>query len=380
MASSERAFEEKKAQLKAKFKTMDKNGDNKLDFTEFLTLMSRLDTETAKNIFKKVDHSGDGTIDFDEFVDYIYSTDHSGTRTTAGRHARLAFLNAVGSTDDEDDHLWEKCSVVFKTYKGNDAKFEARDLQKLCQDCCLYDRKCKKTDVDLIFASAKAPGKNTINFEAFQDCIRGIAKKKECPVKAVQVAVAEREALGMTLEATQTDAVRLHDDKSLYTGMHARGGGHGDDVSSATTRAERLRSAGKLEHKQDEELPWEQTKEAFIVFCKGDEYLDGREFTQMCDGCGLYNKKFTRPDADITFNKVKNRGERKIDFEQFKDACVAIADKRGLTVADVQRKIHEGQPIQKGVTEADYVRFHDDKSLYTGVHHEVHGTPRTPRV
>jgi len=371
------SFAEKKAQLKAKFKTMDKNGDNKLDFSEFLTLMSRLDTETAKNLFKKVDHSGDGTVDFDEFVDYIYATDQSGTRTTAGRHERLTFLSAVGSADEEDESLWEKCSVVFKTYMGSDEKFEARDLRKLCQDCCLHCRKFRPTDLDIIFASVKEKGKITINFEGFKDCIRGIAKKKQCPVKAVQAAVAEREALGMEFNATQADAVRLHDDKTLYTGIHARGGAHDDDVSGATLRSERLRSSGRLDHNEQEELPWEQTKEAFIVFCKGDEYLDGREFTQMCADCGLYNKKFNRNDADITFNKVKNRGERKIDFEQFKDACVSIATKRKSTVADVQKAVHEGLPTMKGVTEAEYVRFHDDKSAYTGVHHEVHNTPRT---
>mmetsp|Transcript_3385 Transcript_3385/g.6463 ORF Transcript_3385/g.6463 Transcript_3385/m.6463 type:complete len:371 (+) Transcript_3385:74-1186(+) len=363
---------EKKAQLKAKFKTMDKNGDGMLDFTEFLSLMNKLDVETAKNLFKKVDTTGDGTIEFDEFVDYIYSTDHSGTRTTEGRHARLTFLGAVGSADEEDDGLWEKCRVVFQTYMGGDGKFEARDLKKVCQDCCLFDRKFKQNDLDVIFSAAKQRGKNTINFDAFKDCVRGVAKKKNVPVKSVQAAVAEREALGMQMDATQADAVRFHDDKSLYTGMHARGGQHGNDVSGATSRSERLRASGRLDHSEQEELPWGPTQEAFLVFCKGDEYLDSREFTQMCDDCGLYNRKFTRADADVTFNKVKNKGERKIDFEQFKDACIAVAGKRGSSVADVQKKVHEGQPTKRGVTEADFVRFHDDKTTYTGMHVEVH--------
>jgi len=184
----------------------------------------------------------------------------------------------------------------------------------------------------------------------------------------VQAAVAEREALGVQINATQAEAVRFHDDKTTYTGMHARGGQHGDDRSGATSRSERLRSEGVLDHSEQEELPWEPTAEAFLVFCKGDTLLNGREFVQLCDDCGLYNSKFVSADADVTFNKVKNRGERTIDFQQFKDACIAIASKRGSTVADVQRKVEAGKPRMKGVTEAEHVRFHDDKSTYTGAH------------
>jgi len=367
---------EKKAQLKAKFKTMDKNGDGLLDFNEFLGLMSKLDTATAKSLFNKVDKTGDGTIDFDEFVDYIYSTDKSSTRTTDGRHARLAFMSAVGNADEEDDGLWAKCEVVFQTYAGGDGKFEARDLQKLCQDCVLFDRKFKRTDLDVIFTAAKSKGAKVINFEAFKDCVRGIAKKKGTPVKAVQAAVADREDIGVQINATATDNVRFHDDKSTYTGMHARGGTHGEDVSGATGRSARIKSGGVLDHSEQEELPWEPTQEAFTLFCKGDAYLDSREFTQMCEDCNLYNRKFTRADADVTFNKVKNKGERKIDFGQFKDACISIAAKRATSVADVQKAIEDGKPQMKGVTEQDYVRFHDDKTTYTGMHVEVHNTPR----
>jgi len=362
-------FDDKKKALKAKFKQMDKNGDNKLDFTEFLGLMSRLDVETAKSLFKKVDHDGSGTIDFDEFVEYIYSTDHSGTRTTAGRHARLQFLSAVGSTDEEDDSLWARCNTVFQTYQGGDKKFESRDLHKLCQDCCLYDRKFTRNDCDVVYSSAKVKGQKTINFDAFKDCIRGIAKKKQVPVKAVQAAVAEREDEGIRMDATQADAVRFHDDKTTYTGMHATDGRHGAGTSQTQFgRSERLKAQGVLDHSGQQELPWGPTQDAFVVFCKGDEYLDSREFTQMWEDCGLYNKKFTRADADVTFNKVKTRGERKIDFEQFKDACIAVATKRGVAVADVQKAVQDGQPMMKGVTQADAVRFHDDKNTYTGMH------------
>jgi len=368
---------EKRAQLKAKFKTMDKNGDGKLDFNEFLKLMHKLDEKTAETLFKKVDTTGDGTIDFDEFVDYIYSTDRSATRSTDGRQQRLKFLSAVDAANEEDPGLWDKCKVVFDAYQGNDEKFESRDLQKLCVDCLLFDRKFKRTDVDVIFVASKARDKKTINFEAFKDCIRGIAKKKNCSVISLQAVVAAREDVGVQINATQADAVRFHDDKSTYTGMHARGGAHGSDVSGALTRSDKLKAGGTLDHSEQEELPWEATNEAFNNFCKGDIYLDSREFTQMCEDCSLYNERFKRADADITFNKVKNRGERTIDFEQFKDACIAIATKRGGSVADVQRAVEAGKIQMKGVTEAEFVRFHDDKSTFTGVHVAVHNADQS---
>jgi len=360
---------------------MDKNGDGKLDFEEFLALMHKMDTKTAETLFKKVDTTGDGTIDFDEFVDYIYSSDKRSTRTTDGRHARLAFLGAVEAADEEDEGLWHRCEAVFNDYSGQDKRFESRDLLALCRDCVLFDRQFKKTDLDVIFFSAKEKGKNTINFEGFKNCVRGIAKKKKQPssVKAVQAIIAEREGLGVEQKATKTDAVRFHDDKSTYTGMHARGGAHGGDASGALDRASKISAGGVLDHSEQEELPWAHTQAAFVVFCKGDSYLDGREFTQLCEDCGMYSSKFTRADADITFNKVKNKGERKIDFEQFKDACISIAAKRGSTVAAVQRLVEEGQPQKKGVTEAEAVRFHDDKDCYTGMHAEIHNSPR-PRV
>merc|ERR1712032_306891 len=59
----------------------------------------------------------------------------------------------------------------------------------------------------------------TINFEKFKDCVRGIAKKKNRSVTAVQAAIAEREETGVQINATQADAVRFHDDKSTYTGV-----------------------------------------------------------------------------------------------------------------------------------------------------------------
>lgn len=370
------ATEAKKAELKGRFRAMDKNGDNKLDFTEFLTLMPDLDTRTAHRLFDKVDKSGDGCIDFDEFVDYIYSADGRITqRTTAGRHARLAALNAV-SIETEDEPLWATCEAVWETYAGSDKKFESKDFKKLCQDCKLFDRKFTRNDVDIVFTKYKGRGSNKLDFEAFKNCVRTVAQKKGIPTQAVQAAVAERDGLGTEQQATKADFVRFHDDRSSYTGTHTHNEFHSQRGASNSpdrlmhARQERIREEQAFDQGEGPELDWGLVQPAFTAFCKGDEFMDGKEFSQVCEDCELYiRRRFEQADADIIFNKVKNRGERKIDFDQFKDACMAVARKRGGTIAEVQTAIKEaGGPQLHGVTQADNVRFHDDKSLYTGMH------------
>mmetsp|Transcript_16531 Transcript_16531/g.37231 ORF Transcript_16531/g.37231 Transcript_16531/m.37231 type:complete len:372 (+) Transcript_16531:81-1196(+) len=365
-------MDRKKQELKAKFRRFDKNGDNKLDFNEFCVLMQGLDTRTAHKLFDKVDSTGDGTVDFDEFVDYIYETEAAQTsRTSEGRRARLAAATAV-DTSQEDDSLWDTCEDVFETYGGRDKKFEDRDFTKICSDCKLFDRKFKRPDSGLLFAKYKSRGKNTVTFEEFKNCVRGIAQKKGCSTALVQAAIAERQETGMNMAATQADSVRFHDDKSLYTGAHRANDNHGAPTSPSATldgRRALLASSNRFDHDEESELPWGNVEKAFYDFCKGDSFLDGRELNQLCQDAKLLDKSCKTADVDIIFNKVKNRGERKIDFEQFKDACIGIARKKGCAVSDVQRAVVDsGGPGFRGVTQADAVRFHDDKSLYTGMH------------
>uniref|UniRef100_A0A7S1S031 EF-hand domain-containing protein n=1 Tax=Alexandrium catenella TaxID=2925 RepID=A0A7S1S031_ALECA len=358
---------EKKAQLKSQFRKMDKNGDNKLDFNEFLTLMSGLDAKTAHKLFEKVDKTGDGTVDFDEFVDYIYTSQ----RTTAGRHARLMAASAV-ATDTENESLWDTCMAVYETYEGSDKKFESRDFKKLCVDCKIFDRRFTKNDVDIIYSKYKPRGSNKIDFEAFKNCIRAVATKKGTSTEAIQAAVSERISMGVETTCTKADSVRFHDDKSSYTGMHTANEFHGTGGSadrSPDSRHARIKEAEAFNHGEEEALDWDKVQAVFLKFTDGDNYIEGREFNQLCQDCGLLAKTFNRADADIIFNKVKSRGERKIDFDQFKDACIGIARKRNNVLSHVQTLIMESSgPQRHGVTQADDVRFHDDKSLYTGMH------------
>ena len=70
----------------------------------------------------------------------------------------------------------------------------------------------------------------------------------------------------------------------------------------------------------------------------------------------------------MVFAKSKAKDARKITFTQFKSAINLCADKRKCDYATLEASIlAAGGPVFTG-TKAEAVKYHDDKSLYTGVY------------
>eukprot|EP00879_Flechtneria_rotunda_P023090 GHRR01024409.1.p1 GENE.GHRR01024409.1~~GHRR01024409.1.p1 ORF type:complete len:485 (+),score=160.85 GHRR01024409.1:930-2384(+) len=101
-------------------------------------------------------------------------------------------------------------------------KLDSFHFQKLCRDCGLQGKHLHTTDVDLIFTKVKAKGAHRISFEQFLTALGILAEKKVMALEEVVMQVLE--AGGPIAHATKADSVRLHDDKSLYTGVYAHGG------------------------------------------------------------------------------------------------------------------------------------------------------------
>jgi hypothetical protein len=110
-------------------------------------------------------------------------------------------------------------------------------------------------------------------------------------------------------------------------------------------------------------------KEVFLNFCgEGHDEMDGKTFAKFAKDCEVINKKCTTTDIDLTFAKVKDKAARKINFEQFSAAVELCAAKRGETKQALEENIlKHGGPTFAG-TKAEKVKYHDDKSLYTGVY------------
>eukprot|EP00927_Polykrikos_kofoidii_P066086 TRINITY_DN61745_c0_g1_i1.p1 TRINITY_DN61745_c0_g1~~TRINITY_DN61745_c0_g1_i1.p1 ORF type:complete len:475 (-),score=50.94 TRINITY_DN61745_c0_g1_i1:187-1611(-) len=121
---------------------------------------------------------------------------------------------------------------AFRAYCGVQPGMDATSFLKLCKDCGLLDRKFTSTEADLLFVKTLPKGLRRIDLRWFQHLIWHVAEKKSLNAEAIFYAIACLS--GPSLVSTKADAVRLHDDKSTYTGTHSQGG---PDVGPVARRA-----------------------------------------------------------------------------------------------------------------------------------------------
>ena len=96
--------------------------------------------------------------------------------------------------------------------------------------------------------------------------------------------------------------------------------------------------------------------------------MDGKGFVKLCKDCELVDESLTLIDADLIFAKVVSRGHRRIILRQFKEALRLIAERKGIDEDEICQRVAESEGVVHEGTTADYVRFFDDKSTYTGTH------------
>ena len=116
---------------------------------------------------------------------------------------------------------------------------------------------------------------------------------------------------------------------------------------------------------------------AFGAGQKGGNMMDSRTCQKLCRDCGLTHKRrLNKTDIDLIFTKVKPKGERRITFSEFKQACQMFATKLGVRYQEVASMIaNSAGPTLNRPTTAEYTKWHDDQTTYTGVH--ARGGPTT---
>jgi hypothetical protein len=111
---------------------------------------------------------------------------------------------------------------------------DGKTFAKFAKDCKVIDKKCTATDIDLIFAKAKAKTDRRITYAQFENALSMCAEKKGIDAEALKANVIK--VGGPTFSGTVADSVKFHDDRSLYTGVYAQGGPTNvDSVSPAVS-------------------------------------------------------------------------------------------------------------------------------------------------
>lgn len=93
---------------------------------------------------------------------------------------------------------------------------------KLCRDSDLFHNGMAPQHVDVIFTSAKPRDARRMNFDTFLCALGLIAMRQGQTLERIARLVAM--AGGPAMRATKAGFIKLHDDKSMFTGVYARGG------------------------------------------------------------------------------------------------------------------------------------------------------------
>lgn len=110
---------------------------------------------------------------------------------------------------------------------------------------------------------------------------------------------------------------------------------------------------------------WSGCEGTFLAFDKDGNGLGNRDFSKLCEDAELTDRNFTRGDADVIFTKLR---QRKMKFEHFQEALRLVAERKKEPIKSVQSDVTRCSGPVVNCTQADNVRFHDDKDLYTGTH------------
>ncbi|KAJ1448784.1 hypothetical protein M885DRAFT_537797 [Pelagophyceae sp. CCMP2097] len=83
-------------------------------------------------------------------------------------------------------------------------------------------------------------------------------------------------------------------------------------------------------------------------------------FAKFCNDGKLVDKKtFQKPDIDMVWSKVAGK-EKKVSFEHWVKMLAIIAEKKGLTEAELQDKVLSDAKVKNSGT-VGASRFYDDK-------------------
>eukprot|EP00955_Chlamydomonas_euryale_P115774 366377-Chlamydomonas_euryale.AAC.6 len=284
---------------------------------------------------------------------------------------------------------------------------DSTKFMKMARDCSLIDDTVKETDIDFIFLKARSSkDKRRINFKVkvggalgfgqmssvrrdeFLTAIERLATKKGMPTEELASLIVAKGGPQLTLTTTP-ESVRLHDDRSTYTGVYKQGGPTNvDQPQDLATMLDRERTSRRttgagsrmssnagapeaspmLDLNKSMVMSVRRTTregsaagpvslhDAFVAFAnfgKAGPQQAGKpigmansKFVKLCKECGLIDSDFDTTSADIIFSRMKSKGANTITFREFKECLKEVAKLKNSEVSDLQSSIiNSGGPM-----------------------------------
>jgi hypothetical protein len=147
---------------------------------------------------------------------------------------------------------------------------------------------------------------------------------------------------------------------------HSNGGSDGSTTAGSDDEEPMMKTSSDS---STESALWD----TFRAFSGPTNDMDGKHFAKLCKDCELLDKSFTGTDVDLVFAKAMKKGRRRISWSSFEDLLGLVAERKGVTHDAILTLVSKSRgPILHGTCPGS-VRFHDDKTTYTGTH--VNGGP-----
>lgn len=293
---------------------------------------------------------------------------------------------------------------------------------KLCRDCGLVSKSPSRktcigsTEADLIFAKVKARGKRKIGFSQFVDALGLVAEKSSTHVMRVIDAILA--AQGPVANGTVV-SVPVYSPRSVRSSTESFRSSYQRRTPPDTSPHSRLHSPLKEKHintlvvekaasscksikpcddptkeiqKSTTELDLydvhsEKLLEMYGKYAsfggrrksltKQDSDttvppihmpMDSKQFSKLCRESGLCQGTHDGVKIDLIFTKALTSKARRLMFEDFLVALSMLAVEKNIPEKHVFDMVCESQGPHTNTTPTDFVRLHDEPSMYTGVY------------
>jgi hypothetical protein len=223
-------FDARVTAIKAKFRELDKNRDNMLDFAEMKEFL-RQATPDAKErdlrwTFLELDKSHRGKLSITEFMTYIHKQDiplegvpeqscsnvndpadmqssetpesepvaEAEEKSSQRRHSIHCSTRLNEPTACEAEGVdWEVVEHAFYHYAGSDKVIQGNEFQRLCRNADLFDDSERFTpgDAEFIFHRCCAKDQRVMKKKGFRDAMVMIADMKAVPAVYLRAAIAK---------------------------------------------------------------------------------------------------------------------------------------------------------------------------------------------